>query len=95
MTTFWLIEGNYRYRIEKNGAVSPFIPFTVVYSHDYTGEVGKDPIFEYKLSKVMIKVGDHYGGGHNGYLVRVYNILLLGKGVENECRGKNRIANST
>ncbi|MCR4408634.1 MAG: right-handed parallel beta-helix repeat-containing protein [Anaerolineae bacterium] len=72
-TTFWLIEGNYEYRVERSGAVGPKVAFAVVYCHDYDGEAGKDPILEYKLSKVVIKVGDHYGGGHQGYLVRVFN----------------------
>jgi len=53
-------------------AVSPKIAFTVTYSHDYTGETSKDAFLEYKLSKVIVKVGDHYGGGH-GYYVRVFN----------------------
>ena len=73
LTTFWLIEGSYEYRIEKNGAIGPKLPFTVVYSHDYNGDPDKDSLLEYKLSRVIIKVTNKAGQSLSGYLVRVFN----------------------
>jgi PKD repeat protein len=61
LTTFYLVPGSYEYLVEKNGAQSPKTAFTVENCLDYD--------FEYKLSKVEIKI--EYSG--LGYLVRVYN----------------------
>ncbi|MDH7475825.1 MAG: hypothetical protein QHJ74_17825, partial [Anaerolineae bacterium] len=64
-TTFWLIEGNYEYTVEKGCYNSGKIPFTVVYSNDYN-------LVQKATVNVTIKVGDHQGGAYKGYLVRVY-----------------------
>ncbi|MFZ5917769.1 MAG: hypothetical protein ACOYZ7_12590, partial [Chloroflexota bacterium] len=65
LTTFYLVEGNYGYLVEKNGAQSGKVGFTVEYC--------KDQHLVYKLSKITITVQSSGGSGLSGYLVRVYN----------------------
>jgi len=58
-TTFYLVEGSYGYRVDKNGATSGKYGFTVI--------AGTDQTLTYTLAKITINVGQP------GYLVRVFN----------------------
>ncbi|MCB8942160.1 MAG: right-handed parallel beta-helix repeat-containing protein [Ardenticatenaceae bacterium] len=68
MTTFYLIEGSYEYLVEKNGAQSAKIGFTVDPPNS-----ADDQNLEYQLAKVTVHVSDSGGGDHQSYLVRIYN----------------------
>ena len=77
MTTFYLIEGKYEYLVEKNGAKSAKIDFTVA-DTDHSIPVSGDPDdqdLEYQLAKVTIHVQDSGGSPLKSYLVRIYNYL--------------------
>ncbi len=75
LTTFYLIEGNYEYLVEKNGAQSSKISFPVA-ATDHTTLVSGNPDdqgLEYKLAKVTVHVQDSGGSPLQSYLVRIYN----------------------
>lgn len=62
---FYLVEGAYGYRVEKNGAVSGKMALTVA--------AGVDQTLSYQLGQVTIHVQDSKGTEQPGYLVRIYN----------------------
>ncbi len=67
--TFYLIESDYGYLVEKNGAQSGKYGFTV----NPPGVNANDQGLTYKLAKITVHVSDTAGGDHQSYLVRVYN----------------------
>ncbi len=80
MTTFYLIEGDYEYLVEKNGAKSAKIRFIVTNTNHGNPVSGNpdDQALEYQLATVTVKVGDNSiaNPGHQSYLVRIYNAVL-------------------
>ena len=72
-STFYLIEGNYEFLVEKNGARSQKYDFTVdPPSGDPSGSAD-DTNLTYLLAKVTIHVQDSGGNPLQSYLVRIYN----------------------
>jgi len=64
-TTFYLVEGDYGYLVEKNGAKSAKYPFTVVASTDQS--------YTYTLAKITVHVQNGSGSPRSGYLARIFN----------------------
>jgi hypothetical protein len=67
--TFYLIEGDYGYLIEKNGAIGAKYGFGVA----PPAPSADDQTLTYKLAKIVVQVSDNTSDAHQGYLVRVYN----------------------
>ena len=64
-TTFFLVEGDYGYLVEKNAARSAKASFAVTR--------GTDQTLAYRLAKITIRVQNSGGQPLAGYLVRIYN----------------------
>ena len=67
VTTFYMVDGSYSYRVEKNGSYGVPRDFNLSYNTS-----NYDLNATYRLSRVTVTIGDNHSGVHEGYRVHVY-----------------------